>query len=77
MKQIIHVAQEAIRKNDAEHPPIIVRDYKGTARYNEVELTLADGMVVGKFVYRPSEPLSCGARLWLELNTDVCTARPA
>lgn len=77
MKQIVHVAQDAIRKNTKEgtnDPAIIVRDYKGVERANEVELRDIRGNVLAKFVYRPHEPLSCGARLWLELDTDVCVA---
>ncbi len=77
MKQIIHVAQDAIRrnaKNGTNDPAIIIRDYRGVERANEINLVLIDGTVVGKFVYRPHSPLSCGARLWLELDTSVCTA---
>jgi len=79
MKQIIHVAQEAIRKNTKEgtnDPAIICRTYQGSERHHEVEFVLKDGTVVGKMVYSPHKPLSCGARLWLTLDTDVCYARP-
>jgi hypothetical protein len=74
MKQILHVAQDAIRKN-AKHgtnePAIIIRDYKDGKRVHEAALVV-DGREVGRFVYRPHKPLSCGARLWLEVDTDVC-----
>jgi hypothetical protein len=80
MKQIIHVAQDAIRRNaktGGNEPAIIVRDYKGSTRHNEVELRLDNGIVIGKFVYSPHKPLDCGARLWLELDSPVCSAVPA
>lgn len=78
MKQILHVAQDAIRKN-AKHgtndPAIIIRDYKGGERAHEAALVV-DGREVGRFVYRPHKPLGCGARLWLQVDTDVCQIIP-
>jgi hypothetical protein len=74
VKQIVHVAQAAIRSQAG--PPIIVRDYRGAERADEVELVTPAGDVLGRFVYRPEDPLSCGARLWLELDTDKLKARP-
>lgn len=78
MKQILHVNQHVIRANakgGSSDPPIIVRNYQGAKRAHEVELVV-DGKVVGKFVYSPHEPLSCGARLWLESDSDVLELRP-
>ena len=77
-KQILHVAQGAIasnRKHGTNEPPIIIRNYKGSCRAHEVEL-VKDGEVLGRFVYRPHDPLPCGARLWLETNTDNLELRP-
>lgn len=72
---IIHVAQDAIRKN-AKHgtndPAIIVRENsRKSARHHEVELRDETGRVLGKFHYRPHDPLRCGARVWLELGEGV------
>lgn len=67
---LIHVAQDAIRrnaKNGTEDPAIIVRRGSKPERHNEVTITAPDGAVVGRFVYSPHKPLSCGARVWLEL----------
>jgi hypothetical protein len=78
MKQILHVAQDAIRRNTKEgtnDPAIIVRDYKGAERAHEVAL-MVEGREVGRFVYRPHKPLSCGARLWLEVDTHLLTLVP-
>lgn len=77
-KRILHVAQCAIssnRKHGTNEPPIILRDYRGAERAHEVELVV-DGEVLGRFVYRPDKPLSCGARLWLETNSDKLELRP-
>jgi len=77
VKQILHVAQCAIasnRKHGTNEPPIIVRDYRGSERAHEVELVVR-GEVVGKFVYRPDDPLPCGARLWLESQSDTLEMR--
>ncbi len=73
MKQILHVAQDAIRKNakyGTNDPAIIIRDYKGSERAQEAAI-IVGGVEVGRFVYRPHKPLSCGARLWLEVNNEV------
>lgn len=79
MRQVVHVNQQVIarnRRDGTEDPPLIARTYLGVSHATEMELRLPDGTVVGKFVYRPHNPLSCGARLWLELDTDVCQAIP-
>lgn len=73
-KIIIHVAQDAIRKNaknGTNEPAIIVRRGSKPTRHNEVEIRLHDGTLVGQFVYKPHDPLSCGARLWLSIDTDI------
>ncbi|SKB62996.1 hypothetical protein SAMN06295937_1011120 [Sphingopyxis flava] len=77
-KRILHVAQCAIasnRKHGTNEPPIILRDYRGSERAHEVDLVV-DGEVVGRFVYRPHEPLKCGARLWMETSSDRLELRP-
>ncbi len=78
-KKIIHVAQDAIRRNTKEgtnDPAIIIRDYKGATRAHEVDLVLPDGRAIGCMVYRPHDPRPCGARRWIELDTEVCHAVP-
>lgn len=71
MKIVVHVAQDAIRKNmkhGTTDPAIIVRRGSKPTRHNEVKITAPDGSVVGTFKYQPHNPLSCGARVWLELE---------
>jgi hypothetical protein len=71
MSVIIHVAQDAIRRN-AKHgtcdPAIIVRNRRGSKRYSQLEIRTPDGQLVGTFKYQPHDPLPCGARLWLKLE---------
>jgi hypothetical protein len=70
MKVVIHVAQDAIRKNTkcgTNDPAIIVRRGAKPQRYHSVRITAPDGTLVGTFHYQPHTPLPCGARVWLEL----------
>lgn len=71
MKKIIHVHQNNIRSNIHKEPedlkpPIIVKTYKGSEHFFELEIT---GPC--KIFYRPHDPLSCGARLWIETTEEV------
>lgn len=77
MNQIVHVAQDAIRrnaKNGTNDPAIIVRRGRKATRHHQVEVIGPDGSVVARFVYSPHKPLSCGARLWMEVADD-CSVR--
>lgn len=72
-KTLIHVAQQAIaknRKHGTNDPAIIVRQGGKSQRTNAVEI-VHEGVVVGRFVYSPHKPLSCGARLWFEVPDGV------
>jgi hypothetical protein len=72
-KTIIHVAQDAIRRNaklGTDEPAIIVRRGNKATRHGEIKL-MHKGEVVGVFHYQPRNPLPCGARVWLELGKDV------
>lgn len=74
MKHVVHVNQHIIRsnrKNGTNVPPITVRTYKGTEQATEAIVRDKDGKELGRFVYRPDKPLSCGARLWFETPHDV------
>lgn len=74
MKKIIHVAQDAIRrnmKNGTNDPAIIVRRGRRATRHNELTIISPTGSVIGRFRYQPHNPLPCGARVWLELEDGV------
>ena len=64
MKARIHVNQHIIRsntKNGSVDPPLSVKTYKGNEKAREV---IIDGP--SKVVYSPENPLSCGAKVWIE-----------
>jgi hypothetical protein len=72
MKTIIHINQHNIRHNikaemEERKPVITVKNYKENNYTNEVFIK-KDGIVVAKLVYSPDKPLSCGARVWLEVD---------
>lgn len=74
MKTIIHVDQRTIRSNvktGATEPPLTVLTYKSNDKAHEVVIHDDSGKEVGRFVYRPAKPLSCGARLWFETRNPV------
>jgi len=69
MKTIIHVNQHVVRAN-AKHgtndPVLTVKTYKGNTYAHTVTI---DGP--SKIVYSVNKPLSCGARVWVETQSEV------
>lgn len=69
MRKIIHVNQHVIRAN-ARHgkndPVLTVKTYKGNNYAHEV-------MIQGPahILYSPMKPLSCGAKVWIETESEV------
>lgn len=73
MKQIIHVNQHKIRANlrtGAREPVLTCKTYKSNEYAHEVEI-VHRGEIVARVIYSPDKPLSCGARVWIETNTDT------
>ena len=69
MKTIIHVNQSVIRKNlkqGTNDPVLTVKTYKSNTYAHEV-LVKGDS----KIVYSKDKPLSCGARVWIETESEV------
>lgn len=69
MKTRIHVNQHKIRSNlkTGERDPVItVKTYKSNDYGHEVSI---EGPC--KVVYSPDKPLSCGARVWIETESEV------
>ena len=65
----IHVNQHKIRENKktgSNHPVLSVKTYKGNTLGNKVKI-LGESEVV----YSPENPLSCGARVWVETSAIV------
>jgi len=70
-KTVIHVNQHVIRKNattGAFEPVLTVKQGKTNRYAHEVILHSPS-----RVVYRPSDPLSCGARVWIVTEGPVST----
>ena len=70
-KKVIHVNQAMIahnRKNPKKlaKPPITIQTSKGSIRASNMEI---EGP--SELIYRPLDPLTCGARLWIETTAPV------
>ena len=71
MKTIIHVNQHVIKKNTktkGRDPVLTVKTYKSNTYAHEVRIKGES-----RVVYSPHDPLSCGARVWIETNAPVET----
>jgi hypothetical protein len=69
MKKRIHINQHKIRsnkKNGTKEPVITVKTYKSNTYCYQVEIKGPS-----KIIYSPDKPLSCGARVWIETNSEV------
>lgn len=69
MKTRIHVNQHVIRSNRANNedkPTLTVKTYKGNVYAHEVEI-----LGPSKVIYSPDKPLSCGAHVWIETDSEV------
>ena len=73
MKKIIHVNQHKIKKNTkhgTDEPVLTVKTYKQNDYAHEAIIKTKNGVEVAKVIYNPHKPLSCGARVWIELETE-------
>lgn len=71
----IHVNQHIIRSNakrGTQTPPLTVKSYKANRKATEADI-LVDGVVLATVVYRPENPLPCGAKCWVETGCQVET----
>ena len=48
-----------------------VKTYKENNYAHEAIIKTKDGIELAKVIYRPHKPLSCGARVWIEMETDT------
>jgi hypothetical protein len=74
MRNIIHVNQFKVRdnnKNGTDEPVLTIKTYKNNQYAHEAIVRLPDGTEVGRFVYQPENPLSCGAKVWFVTYLDV------
>jgi hypothetical protein len=76
----IHINQHHIKANrkagpgEERLPVITAKDYKQNRKGNDVTVLDADGKVVARVVYRPDQPLDCGAHVWIETTSEVVVA---
>ena len=69
MKTIVHVNQHNIkanRKNGTTLPVLTVKTYKDNRYAHEVSIKGES-----RIVYSPDKPLSCGAHVWIETQSEV------
>jgi hypothetical protein len=69
MKTIVHVNQHVVRSNSKSgdrEPVLTVKTYKSNDYAHTVKLHGSS-----RVVYRPDNPLSCGAKVWVETNGKV------
>jgi len=74
MKTIIHVNQHVIKSNrkyGLTDPVLTCKTYKENTYTNTAIIIDDEGREVGRFVYRPDKPLSCGAHVWFETKLNV------
>jgi hypothetical protein len=72
-KKIIHINQHVIRKNaktGSRDPVITVKSYNSNEYGHEAIIRDKDGNEIARVVYRPDCPLSCGARVWIEVSKE-------
>lgn len=76
MKTIIHVNQHKIksnRKNDKNDPVLTCKTYKSNDYAHEAIIYGQDGKEAARVIYKPNNPLSCGAHVWIETQNKVET----
>ncbi len=69
MKTRIHVNRHVIasnKKHNKNDPPLAVKTYKENRKCHEATIHGPS-----KVVYSPDKPLGCGARLWVETESEV------
>ena len=69
MKTRIHVNQHVLKKNSKtgqRNSVFTVKTYKSNEYSNKVSI-----LGPSKVVYSPDRPLSCGAKAWIETNSEV------
>ena len=73
MKTRIHVNQHVIKRNakaGESEPVLTVKQGRKNTYVHEVEI-----LGPSRVVYSPEKPLSCGARVWVETESEVVFVR--
>lgn len=70
----VHINQHVIKRNaktGEREPCITIKQGKTNTYAHEAILRDDDGGEVGRVVYRPDKPLSCGAKVWIQVSGEV------
>jgi hypothetical protein len=73
MKTIIHVNAHNIKANlkGSDKPVITCKTYKSNNYANNVNILDENGKIVATIKYSPNNPLSCGAKVWIETKNEI------
>tara|TARA_R110002110_G_C13090492_1_gene684765 strand:- start:38 stop:280 length:243 start_codon:yes stop_codon:yes gene_type:complete len=74
MKTVIHVNQHIIKrnaKNNDTDPVLTCKTYKSNEYAHEAIIYGQDGKEAARVIYSPDNPLSCGAKVWIETQNLV------
>ena len=76
MKTIVHVNQHKIRANSKRdlcdlEPVLTVKTYRSNDYAYQAIIKDDSGKEVARVIYSPHNPLSCGARVWIETQNEV------
>jgi hypothetical protein len=69
VKKIIHINQHVIKRNAKlgyRDPPITCKTWKSNDYCSEIVINDHT-----KVLYRPDDPLKCGAKVWIETTEEV------
>jgi hypothetical protein len=69
MLKRIHVNMHIIRRNNKEgrrDPPLSVKTSRGNLKAQRVEI-----LGPSQLIYSPTDPLACGARVWIETKAPL------
>ncbi len=70
-KTYIHVNQHAIKSNCStgkRNPVITVKTHNSNDYGHQAIIRDRQGNEVARIVYKPDKPLSCGAKVWIEVE---------
>lgn len=70
LKTIIHVNKQTIQSNNKysrTDPPITIKTSKSNTYAQRANICDKDGNVIASVIHSPEKPLSCGAKVWIEV----------
>lgn len=70
----LHVNQFVIRANGKtgeRNPPLTCKTGGENLKASQIDILDRDGEVIASVVYRPDDPLSCGAKVWITSKAEI------